>query len=226
MTIKALLFDFDGLILDTETPDFEVWQAIYREYGQYLAPEMWGQIVGGMGASQFDPAEHLVSLVGDGLTIDGLRRRHKIESDALVLAQPILPGVEETMNAARQHGLRLAIASSSPHSWVDANLTRLGLFERFEAVICADDIPPGRTKPNPDLFLKATEALQVNAREALAFEDSPNGVRAARSAGIFVVLVVNPMTALLKHDAADLALGSLAELSLRELLSEVDRSSA
>ena len=226
MTIKALLFDFDGLILDTETPEFGVWQAIYREYGQHLTAETWGQIVGGLGASQFDPAEHLVGLVGDGLAVEGLRARHKTESEALVLEQPILPGVEEILNEARQLSLRLAIASSSPHSWVDAHLTRLGLFERFEAVICADDVPPGRTKPNPDLFLKAAEVLEANTREALAFEDSPNGVRAARAAGIFVVLVPNPMTALLEHDGADLALGSLAELSLEELLSEVNRSSA
>jgi HAD superfamily hydrolase (TIGR01509 family) len=226
MTIKALIFDFDGLILDTETPEFGVWQAIYREYGQHLAPETWGQIVGGLGVSQFDPAEHLVGLVEDGLTVDELRDRFKIESEALVLAQPVLPGVMETLNGARQRGLRLAIASSSPHSWVDAHLTRLGLFERFEAVICADDVPPGRTKPNPDLFLKAAEALQVNTREALAFEDSPNGVRAARAAGIFVVLVPNPMTALLEHDGADLALGSLADKSLRELLIEVDSTFA
>ena len=223
MTIKALLFDFDGLILDTETPEFGVWQAIYREYGQHLTAETWGQIVGGLGASQFDPAEHLVGLVGDGLAVEGLRARHKTESEALVLEQPILPGVEEILNEARQLSLRLAIASSSPHSWVDAHLTRLGLFDRFEAIICADDVPPGRTKPNPDLFLKAIDTLQVQASEALVFEDSPNGVQAARSAGIFVVAVPNPLTALLTTNGADLSLPSLVQISLTELLRQIPK---
>jgi beta-phosphoglucomutase-like phosphatase (HAD superfamily) len=145
MNLKALLFDFDGLILDTETPEFEVWQAIYREHGHELAPETWGQIVGGWGVSQFDPAEHLAGLVGDGLKVEDLRARHKAESDVLIMRQPILPGVVDYLDEARRLGLRLAIASSSLHSWVDAHLTRLGLFDRFEAVICGDAPSPIRT---------------------------------------------------------------------------------
>jgi HAD superfamily hydrolase (TIGR01509 family) len=226
MNLKALLFDFDGLILDTETPEFEVWQAIYREHGQHLAPETWGQVVGGWGASQFDPATHLAELVGDGLNVEGLRARHKAESEALILRQPILPGVVTYLEEARRLGLRLAIASSSAHSWVDAHLERLGLFDRFEVVICSDDVLPGRTKPYPDLFLKAVDVLQVKAVDALVFEDSPNGVRAARAAGLVVVLVPNPLTALLRTDGANLTLASLAERPLQDLLDEVNRSTA
>jgi HAD superfamily hydrolase (TIGR01509 family) len=221
MMIKALIFDFDGLILDTETPEFEVWQGIYREHGQELAPETWGQIVGGWGVSQFDAAENLADLVGGGLDVEELRARYKSESDALVLRQPILPGVVDYLDEARRLGLRLAVASSSDHSWVDAHLTRLGLYDHFEAILCSDDVPPGRTKPHPDLFLKAVEALGVSAGQAVVFEDSPNGVRAARAAGIFVVLVPNPMTALLHPDDADLTLNSLANLSLPSLLVKV-----
>ncbi len=224
MKTKALLFDFDGLILDTETPEFEVWQDIYREHGQHLAPETWGQIVGGWGVSQFDAAENLVKLARDGLDVEELRARHKSESDALIRRQPVLPGVLDYLNTGRKLGLRLAVASSAPHSWVDAHLARLGLSERFEAVICADDVPPGRTKPYPDLFLKAIEALQVQAEEAIVFEDSPNGIQAARAAGIYVVSVPNPLTALLKSDGADLSLDSLGEVPLQELLIEVSKS--
>jgi HAD superfamily hydrolase (TIGR01509 family) len=219
---KALIFDFDGLILDTESPEFDVWQTIYREHGQELAPETWGQIVGGWGASQFDAAEHLAELVGDGINVEELRARHRDESDALTFIQPILPGVVDILGEARHLDLRLAIASSSPRSWVvDTNLIRLGLADRFDAIICADDVPPKRTKPHPDLFLKALDAVGASADEAIVFEDSPNGVKAARAAGIFVVLVPNPFTALLKNDGANLTLDSLAKLSLQELLANL-----
>ena len=220
MKTKALLFDFDGLILDTETPEFEVWQAIYREYDQELLAETWGQIVGGWGVSRFDAAEHLTELVGDGLHVEELRARHKSESDALTLSQPILPGVVDYLDDARRLGLLLAIASSSPHSWVDTHLSRLGLAHHFDAIICRDDVAPGRTKPHPDLFLKALDAVSAQPDAAIVFEDSPNGVKAARAAGIFVVSVPNPMTTLLKTEGASLRLSSLADLPLEQLLTD------
>ena len=222
MKIKVLIFDFDGLILDTETPEFDVWQAIYAEHGQELHPEQWGQIVGGWGASQFDAAENLTELAGNGLNAEELRARHKSESDALTLRQPILPGVMDYLDEANRLGLRLSIASSSPRSWViDTHLTRLGLADRFDAVITSDDVPPGYTKPRPDLFLKALETLNIKAHEAIVFEDSPNGVKAGRAAGIYVVFVPNPMTALLKTENTSLILKSLADMPLQELIKNV-----
>ncbi|MDK1081148.1 MAG: HAD-IA family hydrolase [Anaerolineae bacterium] len=218
MKIKALIFDFDGLILDTETPEFQVWQTIYNQYGHQLMAEKWGQIVGGWGASKFDAAEHLAEIAGDVINLDELRARYRSESDALILIQPILPGVVDYLDQARQLGIQLAIASSSPHSWVDPHLTRLGLADRFDIIICADDVPPGRTKPNPDLFLKALEELGVGTGQAIVLEDSPNGVRAAHAAGIFVVLVPNPLTAKLKTDDSNVTLDSLADMPLQELL--------
>src|SRR3990172_6169105 len=221
MKTKALLFDFDGLILDTETTEFLVWQKIYREYGQEMLAETWGQVIGGYGISNFDGAVHLAELVGDGLNPRELHARYRSESDALILQQPVLPGVVDYLDDARYLGLRLAVASSSPHNWVDAHLARLGLVDRFNAIICSDDVPPGRTKPHADLFLKALNALGVKAEEAIVFEDSPNGVNAARTAGIFVVSIPNPITALLKTDGANLTLDSLAQISLQELLSDL-----
>jgi HAD superfamily hydrolase (TIGR01509 family) len=219
--LKALIFDFDGLILDTETTDFRVWQKIYREYGQEMLPETWGQVIGGYGISNFDGAVHLAELAGDGLDARELHARYRSESDALILQQPVLPGVVDYLDEARRLGLRLAVASSSPHSWVDTHLARLGLADRFDAVICGDDVPPGRTKPHPDLFLKTLDALGVKAEEAIVFEDSPNGVNAARAAGIFVVLVPNPITALLKTDGASLSLESLGKMPLQELIKDL-----
>src|SRR6266498_4096232 len=204
--IKALIFDFDGLILDTETPDYQTWQSIYREHGFELPQEEWGKIIGGWGLSTFDAAAHLSLLVQGRLDSVSLRDRHRSESSTLMLSQPVLPGVVDMLREAKRLGLKLAIASSSPHSWVDTHVKRLGIFDYFDKIICEDEAGIGRTKPNADLFLMALKLLQVQKDEAIVFEDSPNGVKAARSAGIFVVAVPNPVTALLPLEHANLRL--------------------
>jgi beta-phosphoglucomutase-like phosphatase (HAD superfamily) len=114
------------------------------------------------------------------------------------------------------------IVSSSERAWVEPHVVRLGLRKYFEKVICGDDVAPGRTKPHPDLFLKALADLHLHADEAVVLEDAPHGVRAARGAGIFVVAVPNPITALLSLDEADLKVDSLASLPLEELIRRVE----
>lgn len=215
MPLQALIFDFDGLILDTETPEVKVWQAIFREHGRELPVDEWAKTVGGYGLSTYNAAAHLAELTG--LEAAPLYARYRRESDAIINASPVLPGVLDLIEAGTRRGLGLAVASSSPHAWVDSHLSRLGLDSRFEAVLCADDVAPGRTKPNPDLFLLAAERLGVPKEAAVVFEDSRNGVRAARSAGIFVVAVPNPLTIRLGVDGANLTVGSLAEVSLDKL---------
>ena len=219
--IRALIFDFDGLILDTETPDYEVWCSIYREHGFELPREEWGKIIGGTGLAQFDAAEHLSLLLQGRLDSISLRDRHRLESHAMTMAQSILPGVMDYLHEAKMLGMKLAIASSSPHSWVDTHAKRLGIFDVFDTVICADDVGAGRTKPNPDLFFLALDRLRVRKSEAIVFEDSPNGVRAARAAGIFVVAVPNSVTSQLAIENANLTLTSLADLPLHDLLNKV-----
>ena len=219
--IKALIFDFDGLILDTETPEFHVWQNIYQEHGFELPNDEWGKIVGGYGLSSFDAAEHLSLLAQERLDSVSLRARHRLESHTMILAQPLLPGVLDYIHDAKRLGLKLAIASSSPHSWVDTHAKRLGIFDQFDVIICADDVGAGRTKPNPDLFLLALNQLKVQKNEAVVFEDSPNGVKAAQSAGIFVVAIPNPVTSLLPFQGVDLMLTSLSDLYLPGLLNKV-----
>lgn len=238
--LKAIIFDFDGLILDTETPEYIAWQEIFAEHGCELSLDMWGQVVGGAGFSDFDAASHLEELqrssysvrstysVGhpfdcaQGRPVDhaALNARWRQRGDELIAAQPILPGVQGYLAEAERLNLKLAIASSSPHSWVDTHLARLGLLAHFERIICADDVT--RTKPHPDLFLAALSALSLRAEETIVLEDSPNGVKAAKAAGIFVVAVPNPLTARLWIDGADLTLKSLADLPLGELLERVD----
>jgi HAD superfamily hydrolase (TIGR01509 family) len=216
MPIKALIFDFDGLILDTETPEYLAWQNIYQEHGYELPHDEWVKIVGGYGLSNFDAAEYLAQLVQSQGQLDAavLRARHSTESLTRIHAQSILPGVLDLIQAAKTHNLKLAIASSSPHSWVDNHAQRLGIFHYFDKVICADDVGVGRTKPNPDLFLLALDQLQVQKNEAVVFEDSPNGVLAANRAGIFVVAVPNHVTSMLSLDGANLVVKSLTDVSL------------
>ena len=246
--LKAIIFDFDGLILDTETPEYIAWQEIFAEHGCELSLEMWGQVIGGAGFSDFDAASHLEELlrstcsvrstcpVGhpfdcahivpmslrEGRPVDhaALNARWRQRGDELIAAQAILPGVRDYLDDAQRLGLRLAIASSSKHSWVDTHLNRLGLWHYFEIIKCADDV--SRTKPDPELYRAALAALHIRAEEAIVFEDSPNGVKAAKAAGIFVVAVPNPLTARLWLDGADLTLKSLADLPLGELLERVD----
>ncbi|MEW6084665.1 MAG: HAD-IA family hydrolase [Chloroflexota bacterium] len=215
--LKALIFDFDGLILDTETPEYLVWKNIYQENGFDFPHDDWGRIIGGYGLADFDAADNLSLLSQGRLDSVSLRARHSVESLALIHAQSIMPGVMDMIRGAKTRKLKLAIASSSPHAWVDTHAKRLGIFDFFDAVVCADDVGAGRTKPNPDLFLAALNQLHVRNNEAVIFEDSPNGVKAANRAGIFVVAVPNPVTSLLSLEGANLIVNSLSELSLEKL---------
>jgi HAD superfamily hydrolase (TIGR01509 family) len=217
--IQALLFDFDGLILDTETPEVDVWKRIYAEHGFEYPMDLWAQNIGRWPHdSGFEPALHLHQLTGDALDVEALKRRHRAESDVLIERLPAGTGVDNYLVAARRLGLRVGIASSSERAWVNGHLARLGLLERFDCIITSDLVAPGRTKPHPDLYLKALVALRIEPEQAVAFEDSPHGVAAARAAGIFAVAVPNPSTALLDLGHANLHVNSLAEMPLEELL--------
>jgi len=219
--LKAIIFDFDGLILDTETPEYIAWKNIYNEAGYDLPITKWGSIVGGNGVSGFEPSEELSLLSQGRLDSASLRSRHQLESHAAIARESVLPGVLDCIHEAKRLGLKLAIASSSRHAWVDTHAERLGIFHYFDKVICRDDVGVGRTKPNPDLFLLALNQLQVQKNEAVVFEDSPNGVKAANQAGIFVVAVPNPVTSLLVIEGANLILSSLSEISLSGLIHKV-----
>jgi HAD superfamily hydrolase (TIGR01509 family) len=215
--LKALIFDFDGLILDTETPEYRVWKNIYQEYGFDFPVAKWGSIIGGNGTSGFEPSEELSLLSQGRLNPDSLRVRHRLECRSAIERESILPGVLEMIDAAKDANLKLAIASSSPHSWVDDHAKRLGIFDFFDVIVCRDDVGVGRTKPNPDLFLLALNQLQVQKEAAVIFEDSPNGVKAANRAGVFVVAIPNPVTSLLTFEDTNLMLKSMADIHLSDL---------
>jgi len=215
--MRLVVFDFDGLILDTEVPVYDSWQAIYAEHGHALDFDKWATCIGTHDV--FDPAEDLAALCGRVLDCEALTARHRADCDALIAMQAVLPGVRDYVEEARRLGLRLGVASSSSRAWVEGHLTRLGLREHFDVVRCRDDVPV--VKPDPALYLAVLAATGVPPRDAVALEDSPNGVWAAKRAGLTCVAVPNPLTARLDLAHADVTLRSLAELPLSELLARL-----
>jgi len=141
----------------------------------------------------------------------------------MILANALLPGVVQHLDAARELGMRLGCASSSTQEWVRGHLARLGILERFDCIRCRDDV--AHAKPEPDLYVAVLDCLRVAADEAIAIEDSPNGVAAAKRAGLRCVAIPNSITAHLDLSQADLVLNSLADLSMAELLERLTATS-
>ena len=215
MPIRAFLFDFDGLIIDTETASRAGWEWLYREHGHELPADKWASIVGTTG--RWSPMDHLEDLVGEPLERRSLNERRVAHEISLIEAEELRPGIADYLAAAEEHGLKRAIVSSSSRTWIDLHLERLERTVGWDAILTADR-DPQRAKPNPTMYLEALERLGVAAGEAIVFEDSPNGVRAAQAAGIFVVAIPNNVTRDFDLDAADLKLESLAELPPEQLL--------
>ncbi len=215
--IKALVFDFDGLIVDTEVPIFRAWQRIYREHGQELPLEQWLTIIG-TASGPFDPVIDLAKKTGAKLDEEELKALEVLYYQEATALQQLLPGVVDYLVAGRKLGLKTAVASSSSRKWVMDHLDRFGIGGHFDAIVCREDVK--RTKPDPDLYLTALQRLEVSQPEAIAFEDSSNGVRAAKAAGLFCVVVPNVLTADLDLAQADLRLLTLEAMPLREVIKE------
>jgi len=216
--IQGIVFDFDGVILDTEMSSYQTWLEIYQEYGCDLPFSTWAICIGGS-PQLFDPAAYLEEQIGRPVPRETLRRRRRERHIEFMSTQLAMPGITDYLREARQLGLKLGVASSSTHEWVDSHLKRLGLLDYFDAVKCREDV--AHTKPDPALYLAALEASGLRSEQALAIEDSPNGITAAQRAGIFCVAVPNPVTAQLALDHADFHLTSLTDMPLKQLLAVV-----
>jgi putative hydrolase of the HAD superfamily len=217
--IRALLFDFDGLLVDTESPSYEAWADVYRQYGHELTIERWSAAIGTLDG--FDPFGDLEGLLGRSLDRETVNaRRREVEFAASDLEE-LRDGVAEYLEEAKRLGLARAIVSSSGQEWIRRHLERLDLVEGWSCIVAADG-DAARAKPRPTLYLEALERLDVTADEAIAFEDSPNGITAAKAAGLYCVAVPNPTTATLDVTHADLVLCSLEEVPLAELLRRVE----
>jgi HAD superfamily hydrolase (TIGR01509 family) len=211
--LRGLVFDFDGLIIDTEGPVYESWADVYRRHGQELSLDFWKTIVG-RGSNYFDPVAELERRLGRPLEGEAIRAERRTRTQELVEALPLLPGVLSWRAEARSRGVRLGVASSSGRGWVTGHLDRLGL-RGWDCVRCLEDVQ--RPKPAPDLYLAVVDCLGLSPSQAIAIEDSVHGVEAAKAAGLYCVAVPSSLTG--DHDLsrADLILSSLSEASFHEV---------
>lgn len=218
--IRGIIFDFDGLIIDTELPDLQSWQEIYRQYGVTLSLATWLPFIG-MGTSSriFHPHDHLEAQLGRTLNREEIRAKRRQRYIELVEAQPLLPGVEALLAEGKQRNLQLAVASSSSREWVVGHLAKRGLDTQFDCIVCGDEV--AHTKPFPDVYQTVLTKLSIQANQAIALEDSPNGVQAAKRAGIYCVAIPNPLTRQFSFEEADLRLNSLVELSLEHIIKNI-----
>jgi HAD superfamily hydrolase (TIGR01509 family) len=216
--LGALVFDFDGLILDTETSAFDSAVVAWADHGLVLERGEWQRLIGTADHPHWlDMLEQALGRPIDDR--EALRVKRQDEHHAIVLAERPRPGVEALLRAATEGGVPTAVASSSEWDWVGNHLDRLGLLGWFGHVVTRDDVggDRARTKPSPELFLIAAERLGLDPAVCVAFEDSPHGVVAARAAGMTVVAVPGPMTAGMAFPGADRVVTSLSEVTLADL---------
>lgn len=217
MDVAALILDFDGTILDTETPVFEEWREEYRHYGHELEIAIWARGIGTHGV--VDLAANLAQLLADGHDPEALRHGVRRRVHRRLATQPLRPGIETLLDDAHEAGMPAAVASSSSSGWVEGWLEHHDVRSRIGPVCARDHVE--RLKPEPDLFLLAAEKLDVAPAACLVIEDSPNGVLAARGAGMRCIAVPNSVTRHLEMPAAELVVESFEGLRLDDILRRI-----
>ena len=212
MPKKAIIFDFDGLILDTETPQVEIWHSMFEKAGGSFDLRGYHATIGSFDSDEYRPQVELAELLDDGRTPAELLLQVQEAQTDLILTNPINPGVKEILDDARLRGILTAVGSSSPRIWVEGHLKRLGLLDRFETVVTFDDVD--QPKPSPEIFELVLKRLTVNPENAIVLEDSANGVLAAKRANIRAIAVPNPVTGTMDFSLASEVLDSLLDLDL------------
>jgi HAD superfamily hydrolase (TIGR01509 family) len=212
--IEALFFDFDGLILDTESSEYHTLRDEFERQGIELPFEQWQAIIGSADHPHW--MDWLEREVGRPLERrDEIRARRSASHHARVADEQIRPGVVELLDAAADAGIPCGVASSSSSSWVEGHLDRLGLLDRFAVVRTRDHVDRG--KPWPDVYLAAAAALAVRPDRSVALEDSHNGSLGAKAAGMWCVVVPNDMTLGQDFSHVDLVVDSLSDLAIAAL---------
>ncbi|MFX3631550.1 MAG: HAD family hydrolase [Candidatus Pristimantibacillus sp.] len=216
--IKGIVFDFDGLIIDTESAWYEALKEIYEEHEAYLPLETWVKCVG-TSHDAFDPYLHLQEILERPVDMEELKQIVAQKHDWIMQARDLRPGVESYLQAAQQLGLKIGIASSSHRAWVERFTHQFNIYDYFSCMRTADYVE--KVKPDPELYVQALEALDLQPEEAIAFEDSPNGAKAAHAAGLHVVIVPNTVTGELTFGPHVLRLNSMADQTLEEVIAAV-----
>lgn len=212
--IKAIIFDFDGLVLDTETVWYEAYQEVLKEQFQFdLSIEEFSKCVGSSDTGLFS---YLKQEIGNHVEAEELRKSTSEIHRKNIKEIKAREGVEDYLRDAKKAGLKVALATSSTRNWAVTHLTNLGLLSYFDHLITQDDVE--HIKPAPDLFLKALKVLEVEPNEAVVLEDSLNGLLAAQASNIRTVIIPNPVTESLAFENYHLKLKSLADMSLSDLI--------
>jgi putative hydrolase of the HAD superfamily len=217
MTLDAVVFDFDGLIIDSEWAIYETACAAFAEHGHDLTADAWSTIVG-LGDDSDDLAwTTLCTAMGiDGLTLATFEETYAAQDRSNRDSLPLLPGVEVLVDSLVAEGVPIGVASSSSLDWLDRHLGRLGLAPHFGAVIGAD-VVGGVGKPAPDVYLRACADLGADPARSVALEDSAHGVAAAKAAGMAAVAVPGRLTTTHDFRHADLRVDSVADLTIDRL---------
>lgn len=211
--LRAVLFDFDGTLWDSETAVYGVFRDLYEEHGHELTLPTWSAAIGTLGG--FDPYEELGSLRGLPFDHEEIARTEDLVRAAADHV-PLRPGIAALLRQLDEAGVRRALVSSDRSEWLVTHLERLGWPDGWSAMVCADG-DAARAKPNPHLYLAALELLDVPAGATFAVEDSPNGIRAAKAAGIPCVCIPNEATAVLDLSEADLVFPTFEGLDVEEV---------
>ena len=207
----ALIFDFDGLILDTESAEVEIWNDFYAKVGLTFTMDAYINAIGSNSPEDFHPAILLADREGEERSFEQIRQDFRKIAYLRCEQLEAMDGVVDLIKNAKTKGYFLAVGSSASYSWVQTHLNRLGLLNAFDVIVTFDDVE--NAKPAPDIYLKVLEKLDVSAEDALVFEDSQNGVLAAHRAGIRAIAVPNPITAIQDFSLATAVLSSLANFN-------------
>ncbi|MGC0318345.1 aminotransferase class III-fold pyridoxal phosphate-dependent enzyme [Kitasatospora acidiphila] len=217
--VDAVLFDFDGTLWDPESEIFRAHAEIFLEFGHPLPREVWSSVVGTIG---FDLWTHLERLTGRPVDRREAQERVRRRQRELLGGLSSRPGVHRILRAVDALGISRGIVSNSTREWIARYTRQCGIADGWRTVQCADGDRSG-AKPEPNLYVAALASLGVPAERAVAFEDSPSGVRAAKRAGIRCVVIPNSMTASLDLDEADLRFESFEQIDLPGVLSRKTR---
>jgi HAD superfamily hydrolase (TIGR01509 family) len=219
VAVEAVIFDFDGLLMDTEGTGLSSWQYEWRQHGLELdVATFFADHGGDVTAERY---AKLAAAVGPGYVQAESHARRTAYRERLHLTLGLAPGIAEWLDQAAALGLRLAVASSSPRSWITGHLSRVGALNRFEVIACGDEA--ARPKPDPSVYELALSRLGAAPTATVAVEDTPHGVAAAQAAGVRCIAIPNPHAGRSRFGAAALLLTSAADLPLAEALARADR---
>ena len=208
MSPGAVLFDFDGVILDTEWSIYESMLDVFRDHGHDLPLEEYVKCIGS-DFKTWSPEKMLEDLTGKSFDWKeiGIRRNKWIRSEIEKL--DAMPGARETLERCRELKMPIAVVSSSTQDWVEGWLEKLGLLSYFDESVTRGDAE--RIKPAPDLYEEAVRRMKVPAGDCLVIEDSLNGMISAHAAGCPVVAIPNRITTCIDFSAAEFQYPSLVE---------------